>query len=842
MKVSVNWIKQFVDFELPPIDVLVQKIGEQLGAVEEVVNFGAKYKGAVIVKVVHSWKHENSDHLNVCLVDDGGITPDVNRNENGLVQVVCGASNVREGLLAVWLPPGATVPDSYDADPFVLGSRELRGVMSNGMLASAKELALGDSHEGILEVDADKTAGQLFADAYELNDYIIDIENKMFTHRPDCFGQLGVVREISGILGHAFVSPSWYTENPVFGSPEVVLPLEVENKLPELVPRFTAITMSGVTVAPSPLWIQTYLIRAGVRPINNVVDITNIFMLETGQPLHAYDYDKVKSLSSSDVPTLVIRKPQPNETVRLLSGKEIAPRSEAVLIATDRQAIAIGGVMGGSETEVDETTKNIILECANFDMYNIRRTAMVHGLFTDAVTRFNKGQSPKQNLAVLAKIVTEIQQLLGAKVAGQLIDDNHAGKVPVVVRTSADFVNTRLGLDMGAEDITALLQNVEFEVAGGVENSLQITVPFWRTDIKIPEDIVEEVGRLYGFDKLKLELPQASIAPVQKNVLLATKTKIRDVLAGAGANEVMTYSFVHGDLLQKVGQDKDLAYKLSNALSPDLQYYRMSLTPSLLDKVHLNIKTGYDNFALFEIGKTHVIGQYDENDGNLPLEPNRVALVIARSEKAASKDMGAPYYFAKKYALEMLSAFGISEKHVTFVRNSNIQGNTNDSAATSAPYHPDRTCSVAVQYPSKLVTVGFIGEFTNKTRKNLKLPAFSAGFEFDIDELLDWENTYSPLSKFPKVTQDITFRISSAVTYRKLSDLIDSIITDSKPEHTSAHISTLGIYQREGDDHINITFRISLVSYEKTMRDEELSKLLNIVAGHALQSVSAERV
>lgn len=630
MKISLNSIRDFNrrygctdDVAGISANELVEIIGAQLGAVEQVLPIGEKYQGIVIAKVVSSVKHPDADKLHVCKIDDGGVVKDVKRGEDGLVQVVCGAPNVREGLLVAWLPPGATVPETVGKEPFVLEARDIRGQTSNGMLASPKELALGDNHDGILEIDGEHQPGTDFAKTFGLaGDVVIDIENKMFTHRPDCFGFLGVARELAGIQHKPFKSPDWYVPKPTFPEMEAdELKLEVKNELPKLVPRFTAIAMRGVTVGPSPVWLQVELAKVGQKSINNIVDYTNFFMLETGQPLHAYDYDKVKALSGDDGAIIVIRHPQNGEKLKLLNGKELEPGAVDIMIATDKQLIGVGGVMGGSDTEVDANTQNIILECANFDMYSIRRTSMAHGLFTDAVTRFTKGQSPLQNLAVLAKIVDEIRSYAGGRVASPVIDSQHLGEKTLTdgtlftpVRVSKEFINQRLGLKLTDEQIIDLLKNVEFKIENKGDE-LTVTAPFWRTDIELPEDVVEEVGRLYGYDHLPLVLPRRDLTPPAKDPLLTLKAQIRQRLAKAGANEVLTYSFVHGDLLDKTGQDRAKAFSLSNALSPDLQYYRISPMPSLLDKVHANIKAGYDEFALFELSKMHNLDHIDDDAG-----------------------------------------------------------------------------------------------------------------------------------------------------------------------------------------------------------------------------------
>lgn len=859
MKISVNFLRRFNqryhaagDPAPEGIDHLVRKIGDQLGAVEEVAPFGDRFEGVLVVKVVSCQDHPDADRLHVCKIDDGGVAQNVERDEHGHVRVVCGAPNVREGLTVAWLPPGSTVPSTfYDVDQFVLEARPLRGVVSNGMLASPKELTIGDNHDGIMELDDHIQPGTPFADAYDLRgDMVIDIENKMFTHRPDCFGTLGVAREIAGIYHQPYKSPAWYMLHPEVPALEAQeLKLAVRNEVPGLVPRFTAITMRDVTIKPSPVWLQMYLTQMGLRPINNIVDYTNLFMLETGQPLHAYDYDKVQALSDSDHATLVVRHPHQGEKIMLLNGKEIEPRTEAIMIATDRTAIGIGGVMGGSDTEVNQSTKNVILECATFDMYSIRRTSMAHGLFTDAVTRFNKGQSPLQTKAVLMKIVDEIRRFADGKVASALIDDNHLpaevlerGSLFAPVSVTVQFINERLGLQLSAQEVTTLLTNVEFRVEGQGDNLL-VTAPFWRTDIAIPEDIVEEVGRLYGYDHLPLQLPRRDLTPAQRDDMLEIKQTIRGALARSGANEMLGYSFVHGNLLDKVGQDRALAYQISNAISPDLQYFRLSLTPSLLEKVHPNIKNGYDQFALFELGKTHIKGEVSQHDDQqehgLPHEFERVALVVAADDKAAKRTQGAAFYQAKKYLETLLAQLGLADG----IRYEPIHPNDDDPA--SAYYQPGRSARVLVNSEH---FIGRIGEYKPGVRKGLKLPEYCAGFELGLLPLLSLlgatpQSRYKPLPKFPAVTQDICLRVPAELPYGDLYQFVREHLHQNRPDQTSHTLTPVDIYQRDNDpDHKQITLRLAIASFERTLTDDEVNNLLDSIAQAAHQQYAAERV
>lgn len=840
MKLTLNGIRQIQeryqtgdDVTAIGIDALVEKIGAQLGGVEEVVSLGEKYQGIVIAKVVSCDKHPDADKLSLCLIDDGGVVKDVERNKDGLVQVVCGAPNVREGLTVAWLPPGATVPETVGKEPFVLEARELRGQVSNGMLASPKELALGDSHAGILEIDGNHQPGANFAKTFRLSDeVVIDIENKMFTHRPDCFGWLGLARELAGIQGLRFTSPDWYVPSPEFPAPEAEeLPLTVKNELPELVPRFTAVTMRDVPVGPSPVWLQVALAKIGQKSINNIVDLTNFYMLLTGQPLHAYDYDKVKALSGGEA-TIVVRNPKPDEKILLLNGKEIEPRAEAIMIATDKQLIGVGGAMGGTETEVDNDTKNIILECANFDMYSIRRTSMAHGLFTDAVTRFTKGQSPLQNLTVLAQIVKDIQRL-GGKVAGPVIDNNHLGQavqerqsLHLPVKLAVDFINARLGLQLSAEQIKQLLTNVEFIVT--VEgDQLAVVAPFWRTDIELREDVVEEVGRLYGYDRLPLELPERVIEPTRQDPLLTLKGDIRRCLAKAGANEVLTYSFVHGDLLDKLDQDKAKAFQVANALSPDLQYYRLSLTSSLLDKVHANLKAGYDQFALFEIGKSHN-STYLDDDG-VPNDVEKIGLVYAANSKARSA--GAAYYQAKAYLEALARNFGLQLRYEPVKQELAYE--------TAKPFDPRRSADVVDAVSGKVI--GIIGECKPSVRKALKLPEACAAFEIATTHLQPAGPviTYRPLPRFPKVTQDISLKVAPEQSYQQVFDLVAAEVDKAKPDNTLAALTPVDIYQKDAK---HITLRLSLASYERTLTDQEVNTLLEVAAAAAGVALGAERL
>lgn len=838
MKVSLNTVKQYTDVNLP-IDELVHKINSQLGKAEEVIDLATKYKDAVIVKIVSAEQHPNADRLRVCMVDDGGVVADVPRDDNGHVQVVCGAPNARAGILAVWLPPKSTVPASFDEPtPFVLDARELRGVLSQGMLAAPDELAINGEHDGILEITEndimpqlstfrgpalEKLVGGSFSETFGLDDTVLDIENKMFTHRPDCFGSLGVAREIAGIQHQQFKSPEWYTREPGFVSGDG-LKLNVTNEAVEQTPRFMAVALKGVTVKPSPLWLQCELVRLGAKPINNVVDVTNYVMLLTAQPTHAYDYDKLRGNA------LGVRLAASGEKITLLNHREYELDASDLVIVDGEGPVGLAGIMGGGESEVSESTKNIVLECASFDMYTLRKSSMRHGVFTDALTRFNKGQSPLQNPYILDLLMKSVFDVAGGEVASHIFDQSRELKPHQGVKVTIDFINERLGTTLPAPEAADLLTNVEcvVEVKG---SELKVTPGFWRTDIDLPEDVVEEVGRLYGFDRLPRELPKRTIAPTAQNPTFEAKSRIRDVLSRAGANEVLTYSFVHENVLKRAEQDVSEAYRLSNALSPDLQYYRLSVTPSLLAHVHSNIKAGHDEFVLFEIGKAHGKSEIDE-DG-LPKEFGRIAGVYAAGKKSVKTRSGAAYYVAKRYVDQLCAGRSLSyglladagyKDHKLFQQ-------------MIAPYDPQRS---AVIHDGKRL-VGVVGEFKTSVAGAFKLQEYSAGFELFLSAFEHApETSYRPLSRFPSVSQDITLKVARDVAYADLETIVREVVSEQGSEYVIDH-EPLSVYQSESDGDKAVSFRLIVANNERTLTDSDVSKIIDAIADKA-QKIDATRV
>ncbi len=831
MIISVNWLKKFTDIDLP-IDELATLIGARLVEIEEVIDLGVKYKGVIVARVVECKKHEDSDHLNVTKLDDSGVTQNVERDENGYVQVVCGASNVREGLLVAWLPPHSTVPETFkDAEPFVLGARKLRGVMSNGMIASARELDLFDDHTGILEIDKEVAPGTLFAEAYELNDYLLDIENKSLTHRPDCFGIIGFAREVAAIQDKQFNTPEWLKSSlaPADVQAAIAAP-RVTIDTSELSKRYQAVILTNAKEgARSPLQIQTYLARVGVRPISAIVDVTNYLMMLTGQPLHAFDYDKLLAVNSGQA-DIHVRSGREHETLTLLDGRTITLTPDDIVIANGEKAVALAGAMGGAETEIDSSTKTIILESATFNLYNLRATQMRHGIFSEAITRFTKGQPAELTAPVLINAIEMLHDFAGTMQASEIAEAYPGKKEASELTLDAMTVNAVLGSNYTIEDMLDTLQDVEFDVTmtcddeellPGSDGCLHVTPPYWRSDIHIPEDIIEEIGRINGFDTIEPTLPLRDFTAVRPSEFDTFRARIRESLVRAGVNEVLTYSFVHGDALTKAGQKQEDSYKIVNSISPDLQYYRQTLTPSLLTTIHPNVKQGYESFAVFELNKVHP-KQYGMTNENVPKEANMLATTVTNRHDID----GSPYYQAKKILDYLLKTLDMKVSYQPIQADPNY--------AVVAPFEHRRSALVMSQATG--VVIGVVGEYKKAVARSFKLPEATAGFELDADALFEatmgQKTQYVPLSRYPGTERDICFQVDTHVLYSTIISEAERALQETT---LLTSISAVDIYQPEDGVKKNVTIRIKLTAADHTLTGDEV----NVVTTSVTEAVMA---
>ncbi len=778
MKISLNWLKRCV--EIPDTvsnEELIRLIGARLVEVEGVIDETHKYNNIYVVRV-ESCEKIPETHLTLCQIDAGDM---------GKKQVVCGAPNVREGMLAVWIAPGAVVPASVHEDaPFVIGERKMRGYESCGMLAGADELDFDDKHEKIAEIDPEMAnPGDALADVFGLRDLVLEIENKSLTHRPDCFGVIGFAREVAGILGLEFKEPEFLLHESVF--PEGFLvntrdgveskdnSIEIAVTDDGICPRYTAASVKVIDATAEEEYLssmQIDLAKAGMVTKSKIVDVTNYLMLLTGQPLHAFDADKFVTVGGGDHPVIGVRLAHKGEKIILLDDKEVELNENDIVICSNDVPVALAGAMGGKSTMIDENTKNIILESASFSLYNLRKTQMAHGIFSEAITRFTKGVPTGGTFNVLAEAVREI----GAKPVA--LKDYYPNNIEnTVVKITTVEINELLGTDYDDALIVKTLKNVGF----GIEEKngeLEILAPYWRTDIHIKEDVIEEVGRLLGYDNIEPILPlHGTSAP---NRLFELKKNIRRILSKYGANEVLTYSFVNGKLLEKAGQDIKNAYKIVNSISPDLQYVRQSIVPSLLDKAHMNQKLPVDKFAMFEMNEVYS-KKWGMNDENVPNGKVSLGLVLAER-----KNSGTAYYQAKKYAEQLLRELNIAAEMVPH----------HCKMEAAMPFEGVRTADIMVDDEC----IGVVGEFKNSVRNEFKLAPYLAGFEIvDLEGLLEKVNGVGKI-KFGQVkTEDLT--VTTEKTYAE-------VLCEVKAQYPDAEILPLSVYQAPGQKTRNISFRI----------------------------------
>ena len=824
MRISLNWLKKYVNIKVED-DELIRLIGARLVEVEEVIDEAHKYDNIYIVRVEKAEKIPDT-HLSLCQINVG---------KKDLVQVVCGAPNVRDGMLAVWIAPGATVPASVHEDaPFVIGKRKMLGKYeSNGMLAGADELDFDTRHEKIAEIDPNMAEpGDLLMDVFELNDKILVIENKSLTHRPDCFGLIGFAREVAGILGEKFVEPEpdsaaelllpghaqgrklrYASRAPKLTVPEVTnsatpefsdqersnsdalkSSVKISIESPTICPRYTALVLEkhGELQAKYLSEQDIWLSKAGMRPIDPIVDATNYLMLLTGQPLHAFDYDKFIKVGGTKKPHIKVRLAKSGEKLALLDGKTIELNSNDIIIASNNTPVALAGAMGGESTEIDDHTKNIILESASFSLYNLRKTQMSHGIFSEAITRFTKGQPPYQTLVVAKECAAKLKS--GFKVTS-VSDAYPEPAKQIVVKITTDTVNDLLGTDYSAAKITKTLENVGFEVTANMDSpEMNVLVPMWRTDIKIPEDIIEEVGRLRGYDNITPVLPLHETAT--KNPVFDFKTTLRDTLSRLGANEVLTYSFVSGRLLENANLEPKNSYKIVNSISPELQYIRQSLVPSLLDKAYVNQKIPFDKFALFEINQVYQ-KSWKLDDEKVPIEKTNLGFVLAER-----KNKGTAYYQAKHYVERLLGELNITAKFEPLTEFSAKKLGIMSAAA--APFEPKRSAVVIADSGDVL---GVVGEFKNSVRYNFKLQPYLAGFELNIENLLQNRNKNHEIYLGSIEKRDLT--VATKDNYAKLVAKIQKIIDDN---HLTVKISPIGIYQPDQKDIKNISLHLEFLN------------------------------
>lgn len=819
MKLPINSIKQYTQCNTD-LNNILHILSTKIGEVESNTNLSEMYEGIYIGQILSKSQHPDADKLGVYKITIG---------EKEEIQVVAGDKELEVGDKIAYIKPGYVVPSTYNtSEEFKIKAVKMRGILSNGMLCSEKELNIGPDHSRVLVLDPQAQVGSTFADYFELNDTVVDIENKALTNRGDLFGILGLAREIAGAQNIPFVSPKWYfKQDNDINCDTQILPVRVDNLASNLCPRYMCISLDKVHVKESPVWLKSLLIKSGFKPINNVVDITNYLAILTGQPLHAFDYDKLLSNDTNckNGVQITVRLARNGERIHTLDGNLIELTESNLVIADSTNPIAIAGVIGGIDTQIDESSKRVIIESANFDKYNIRKTSMELGIFTEAVTRYTKGQDPSFCLPILLKAIELIKELGQATVSSNVTDSYPNPTQPKNISLSITKLNAHLGTTLSMGDIKNILQNIEYKILNQSEDGEYITVlvPQFRTDIYIPEDIYEDVGRINGYENIPLKLPTRDIKAVKKNTNISLKEEIRNILSNSGCNELDTYSFTSVNTLQKSKQDPNIAYHIKNALSPELELMRTTLISSLLLKAKSNIQNDIHTFCIYEFNIPHIKGYTDSFQ--LPKENWYLSLLFTTSQNILD---GSSYYQVKKYFEKISYSLTLPLLRYELISESsqlelplwvkNILPTFNMNGAVLIKYVRD----------SKEYILGVMGDIDMEVKRNFKLPVYTCGLEINLEELRRIVGIQSRViqgSKYPPIYQDICLTVPIDVKYEQIEKLILNIINTRERKGS---VECIDIYQKEKESK-NITVRVSIEHINKTLTDKQYSKIKDMI-------------
>ncbi len=779
MLVSINWLKDYADIDVPTDEFCDRMIlsGSNIETVEE---FGTKFSKIVVGKILKIEKHPNADKLVVCIVDVGEEEP---------LQIVTGAPNVFEGAVIPVILHGGKLPDGT-----TIKKGKLRGVLSNGMLCSAAEMGYEDKvinaliRDGIWILDGDFVPGTDIADALELRDHVVDFE--ITPNRPDCLSMIGMAREAAAVFGKKLKYPDTSVSAPKGDVKDYV---SVEVKRPDLCPRYTAHVITDIKVGQSPWWLQRRLMHAGMRPINNIVDITNYVMLEYGQPIHAFDATTVAG------GRIIVDVTKAGDRFTTLDGTEREMPQGVLMINDAEKAIGIAGIMGGLNSEITENTKTVILEVANFNGDSIRTSSKKLALRTEASSRYEKGIDANLCEAAAERVCHLIEQLGCGTVAGGVVDiyPEIQKANPVDVRVSR--VNHVLGTDIPGEEMVKIFESLEMKcsVSGDV---ITVTPPTVRQDLEAEVDYVEEVARMFGYDKMPTSLPKGSeVARLTKQE--EARTKARDILTALGLDEVLTYSFVNPKNVDKVNiSDTDISkrnfVKLINPLGDDSSVMRTMLTPNMMDVLAKNYSKGNKDVGLFEIGR--IFNNVAINCDGQPAEAEGLCIGLYGD--------GADFFVLKGIINELLAGMGMDEPVYEAERN-------------LAMYHPGRCANIL--YNGELL--GTMGEMHPDVSERYEIGTrvYTCELLFSIIILhAKSDLVYKPLPKYPAVARDISLTVDEKVTVGEL----ESVIVESGGELLE-EAALFDVYRgrQVGEGKKSVAFALTYRDAERTLTDDEVN-------------------
>jgi phenylalanyl-tRNA synthetase beta chain len=805
MKVTLNWLKQYVDFNWTP-----EELSERLTMlgleVEGVEKRAGEFEGIVVAQVLTRDKHPNADKLSVCRVNDG----------RGERQIVCGAQNFQAGDKVPLILPGAALPPKPgETQPFVIKVGKIRSVESHGMMCSHEELgidpeAIGHRKEdGLLILKADAVVGQPFAEYLGRAgaDVVYDLE--ITPNRPDLNSVIGIAREIAALTGNALRLP-----DPVLpsgaGGPKVDELVAVQMEATDACPRYTARVLQGVRVGPSPDWLKSRLEQVGLRSINNVVDVTNFVMIETGQPLHAFDYHLVGK-SASGVPTVVVRRATAGEGFTTLDGTVRKLDETMLLIADPQKGIALAGVMGGQNTEIKADTQDVLLESAWFHPTQIRRTSKALGLRTDASYRFERGADIGVAEFASRRAAALILELAGGVVVEGVVDAYPSPAAPKEVTLRHRRVKEVLGIDLRPEEIECHLQQLGLKLASrkprpvdaeGEPEPVTFLVPSYRVDIKREVDLIEEVARLHGVDRIPSTTPRRAMGEHPYDAVYDVLMEIRRLMAGLGLSEAQGQTLVN-DAVAKLVTPNVVA--LANPLSSDMNVLRPSLLPGLLDTLRHNLSRRSNDVQLFELGRV-----FTATDAG-PKEGWRLAIALtgARSPafwSGADRDARCDASDLKGLVEEFMESLGL--RGVSYVRRGEPGSLFIESAA------------VALGGKLELGQLGQVQPSLAR-RYDLRDPVFLA--ELNLDLLLAKRNparSFKPLPAFPASARDVAIVVPEATTH----DAVLAVVRQAKPANLES-VDLFDVFRGRNvlEGHKSMAYSFTYRAADRTLKDEEVN-------------------
>jgi phenylalanyl-tRNA synthetase beta chain len=780
MRVPLLWLREYCSPELdtPQLADRLTMTGTKVEAIHHHGVGGLQ--NFVVARVLSAERHPEADRLSVCSVDDGGGAPR---------QIVCGAPNVAAGQTVAVARPGAVMPDGTE-----LKKVRLRGIESDGMILAEDELAIGTDHEGILVLEADGAApGTPLTDVLEIATDVVELE--ITANRPDCLGVFGVAREVHAATGAPLLAPPW-SEDP--GSQGSVDGVAVEVQCPELCPRFTGRVFEEVRIGPSPPRLKARLMAAGQRPISNVVDITNYAMLLTGQPVHAFDLDRVAGSR------LVVRRARDREQVETLDGQTRTLDSEMVVIEDDQGPTSIAGVMGGARSEVDERTTTVLMEMANWDGPNIHRTSLKLGLRSEASARLEKQLQPEQTLQAQAVVARLMVEVCGARLRPGTIDVGGPGPDPVTIRLRQARVTGLLGLSIPPERQREILQALEFQTAEADDGLDVQPPPFRRGDVSREADVIEEVARLYGLEKLPSTIPSRHGAYGRLTPRQLQRRRAADVLVAQGLHEVSGWSLngpEAGRRLRLGAEQPEL--ELANPMSIEQSRMRRTLLGSLLDVAGLNLSRGAPALRLFEAGAVFV----PVEGQRLPAEPHHVAALLCGPVRPGTWRESQPPtadFFAMKGVLQAL--LGALRVEYALERS-------------AEPFlHPGRNAAIAVSGQA----AGWVGEVHPLVAAEWDIGVTVAAFELDLDAVpVPKPVLYSDIPSHPEVREDLAVVVGDDTTSAQVVEVVrrsgGELLSDAQ---------VFDVYrdpERLGEGNVSVALRLSFRAPDRTLTDEEVA-------------------